>query len=303
MPDTHVSHRGIMTPDPVCLAPPSSAERDEEAARKYLLSLCWPQAMPLCPRCLNKKIYTLSGGRLRCSSCRYTFQPFSGRWINNGALSALQWLRLTRMFVAEYSPHRIKSELGISYNTVYKGLTAIRFAILAHAADAGQLIGPATGLDSYLKGKRLTGAPTKMRMDTIPVYGILRQGDMVFVDLLPGFQAETVFHFHMNFHLKIVRTGNLVYTDRYREYDAMVLCGNDTLPYAVIKKSEQPPFIDQQGGNFWPLAKVRLKRFRGISCQRFPLYLKELEFRHNNRNQSINDLLLAYLCDLVPEQH
>jgi transposase len=189
----------------------------------------------------------------------------------------------------------------MSYNTVYKGLTAMRFAILAHAVDARQLISSATGLNSYLKGKRLTGAPATMRMDTIPVYGIIHQGDMVFVDLLPGFQAETVFHFHMNFHLKLVRSGNMVYTDRYRDYDAMILCGNDTLPYGIIKKSEEPTFIDASNTDFWPEAKAALKKFRGISCQRFPLYLKELEFRFNNRGRDVFSLLLAYLCDLVPD--
>lgn len=301
MLDTHVCHRRMMQEQGnVHSNSLLDLEQNENAAREYLLSLCWPENEPLCPRCYNTRIYSLSGGRLRCSDCRYTFQPFSGRWINNGALTASEWLRLTRMFVAEYSPHQIKTEMDMSYNTVYKGLTALRFAILAHAADAGQLLSSSTGLDSYLKGKRLTGAPTKMRMDTIPVYGILRQGDMVFVDLMPGFQAETIFHFHMNFYLKLVRAGNLVYTDRYRDYDAMVLCGNDSLPYGIIRKSEDPPHIDVMGDTFWPEAKIRLKRFRGISCQRFPLYLKEIEFRFNNRNNDIGAILLSYLCDIVP---
>lgn len=300
MLDADVGHRRLNRTS-VASSFKQTLERDEDKAREYLLSLCWPESDPVCPRCLNTKIYDLSGGRLRCSSCRYTFQPFSGRWLNNGALTASEWITLTRMFVEEYSPHQIKTEMGMSYNTVYKGLTAIRFAILAHTADAQQLISPATGLDSYLKGKRLTGAPSTMRMDTIPVYGILRQGDMVFVDLLPGFQAETVFHFHMNFHLKLVRAGNMVYTDRYRDYDAMMLCGNDSLPYGVIKKSDEPAYIDASDNDFWPEAKAALKRFRGISCQRFPLYLKELEFRFNNRDKDIFSYLLNYLCDLVPD--
>lgn len=300
MLDTDVGHRRLI--DSAQKAPALlHLESDEDAAREYLLSQCWPESDPICPRCLNTKIYSLSGGRLRCSNCRYTFQPFSGRWLNNGALSASEWIRLTRMFVEEHSPHQIKTAMSMSYNTVYKGLTTIRFAILAHAADSSQLISPATGLDSYLRGKRLTGTPAAMRMDTIPVYGILRKGDMVFIDLLPGFQAETVFHFHMNFHLKMVRSGNFVYTDKYRDYDAMMLCGNDTLPYAVIKKSDEPTHIDAIDSDFWPEAKAALKRFRGISCQRFPLYLKELEFRFNNSTTDILPLLLAYLCDLVPD--
>lgn len=281
--------------------PPDMHEllHDEERARAYLLGLCWPDGKPRCPRCGEQRIYSLSGGRLRCAGCKYTFQPFSGRWINNGALSSSEWLQLTEMFVRELSPHQIKEALGLSYNTVYKALTALRFAILAHSADAAQLLGPETGLDSYLKGNRLTGGPKQMRQDTIPVFGLLRRDNFVFIDLMPGFQAETVFHFHLNFHLKLQRSGNLVYTDRFRDYAALVFCGNDSLPYGIIRRSDDLPFIDASRDEFWAMAKERLRSFRGISCQRFALYLKELEFRFNNRTRPIFEQLVAYLCDVV----
>lgn len=273
---------------------------DEDKAREYLLGQTWPQGDPFCPRCGHRKVYTLSGERLRCASCKYTFQPFSGRWINNGALACSEWLQLIDLFVKEHSVHQMKLALKLSYNTVYKALTAIRFAILAHAIDARQLISSATGLNSYLKGNRLTGGPKNMRMDTIPVYGILRNNDLVFIDLVPGFQAETLFHFHMNFHLKLIRTGNLVYTDRYKDYDALMFCGNDSLPNEIIRRYDEPPHIDAVKDDFWEFAQSRLKKFRGISCQRFPLYLKELEFRFNNRERPIEEMLAAYLCALVP---
>lgn len=272
---------------------------DEERARHWLLRLCWPDGESVCPRCSERRIYSLSGGRLRCSTCKYTFQPFSGRWINNGALSCTEWLRLTEMFLRELSPHQIKEELNLSYNTVYKALTALRFAILAHSSDAPQLLSAETGLDSYLKGNRLTGGPKQMRQDTIPVFGLLRKGKLVFIDLMPGFQAETVFHFHLNFHLKLQRAGNLVYTDRYRDYSALVFCGNDSLPYGIIRRSDSPPHIDEIQDEFWSMAKDRLRSFRGISCQRFALYLKELEFRFNNRSRPIYEQLATYLCDVV----
>lgn len=278
----------------------TTLHNDDDKAKEYLLSLTWPTGDSFCPRCGHRKVYTLSGERLRCASCKYTFQPFSGRWINNGALSPSEWLRLISLFVDECSVHQMKKQLSLSYNTVYKALTAIRFAILAHAIDARQLISSATGLDSYLKGNRLTGGPREMRMDTIPVYGILRRDGLVFIDLVPGFQAETLFHFHMNFHLKLIRTGNLVYTDRYKDYDALIFCGNDSLPYEIIRRYDEPPHIDAVNDEFWEYAQSRIKRFRGISCQRFPLYLKELEFRFNNRDKSISEILAAYLCALVP---
>ncbi len=273
----------------------------EAESRDYLLSLCWPHGEALCPRCSHRKIYSLSGRRMRCASCKYTFREFSGRWLNNGGLACSEWVALIKLFAEEKSVRRMTELLGLSHNTVYKALTAVRFSILAHALDAPQFLGPRTGLNSYLKGNRLTGGPKDMSMDTIPVYGILEKNGWVFIDLVPGLQAETVFHFHLNFHLKLVRSGNLVYTDRYREYDAMLFCGNDTLPYDCIRYYSAPARIDAMDSQFWAFARNRLKRFRGIPRRRFPLYLKELEFRFNNREQDLFPLLAQRLCGLVQE--
>lgn len=46
-------------------------------------------------------------------------------------------------------------------------------------------------------------------------------------------------------------------------------------------------------------ARRRCARY-GVSPQRFPLYLKELEFRYNHRHEDIFPRLVQYLCDLVP---
>ena len=37
------------------------------------------------------------------------------------------------------------------------------------------------------------------------------------------------------------------------------------------------------------------------SQENFPLYLKELEFRYNNRDRDLFELVAKYLCDLVPK--
>jgi len=41
-------------------------------------------------------------------------------------------------------------------------------------------------------------------------------------------------------------------------------------------------------------------KHHGISPKRFPLYLKELEFRYNHRHLDIFPILAKYLCDFVP---
>lgn len=38
---------------------------------------------------------------------------------------------------------------------------------------------------------------------------------------------------------------------------------------------------------FWSFAKGNLLKFHGLSPDNFPYYLKELEFRYNNRNENL----------------
>jgi transposase len=52
---------------------------------------------------------------------------------------------------------------------------------------------------------------------------------------------------------------------------------------------------------FWSYAKERLINHHGVSKQKFPLYLKEMEFRYNNRNTEIFHELSKYLANLVPD--
>jgi transposase len=59
--------------------------------------------------------------------------------------------------------------------------------------------------------------------------------------------------------------------------------------------------VDSLSGSFWAFARTRLRRFNGVTPRRFPLYLKELEFRYNHRGEDLFPLLADRLCALVPD--
>ena len=52
---------------------------------------------------------------------------------------------------------------------------------------------------------------------------------------------------------------------------------------------------------FWSYAKERLIKHHGVSKKKFPFYLKEMEFRYNNRNTAIFTQLAKYMANLVPD--
>ncbi len=267
-------------------------------AREVLLRRCWPNGEKACPRCHTPNPYALAEGRLRCGSCRYTFHDFTGRWLNLSGLSPAQWLNLAQAFALDASTREAAQAAGVSYNTAFKALTVLRLAILAQGADARQLLGPQTGLDSLFAGGKLCPAP-EARPGAVPVYGILSQGQHVFVDLVPELSAESVLHFNHNFHLRVMRLGHILLTDRYKTYDALILCGDDTLPYHYLLRHAGHPFAET-GCPFWLYARDRLRQFKGLSARRFPMYLKELELRFNRQGEDLLPLFLDALCAPVP---
>jgi transposase len=272
--------------------------KTENAARKYLLGFCFENHQRFCPRCKGKKLYRLADDRRRCSSCRYTFHDFSGRWINQGNLTAGQWLRLIKLFELELSIRKIAQQLRLSYNAAYKAVHTIRAAILAHSTDGDVFLGGEVEVDeSYFggkrKGKRGRGAAGK-----VPVFGILEREGRVFVEVLPTTRAKDV----LALTVKKVRRGSIVYTDRYRNYDALMFCGYRHLRVDHGKYFSRGRVYINGLESLWSYAKERIMKYHGVSPQRFPYYLKELEFRYNHRKEDLFSLIMKYLCNLVPKR-
>jgi transposase-like protein len=47
---------------------------------------------------------------------------------------------------------------------------------------------------------------------------------------------------------------------------------------------------------FWSFAKERLMKYHGVNPVKFPLYLKDLEFRYNNRHHDLYDAVVKSIC-------
>ena len=270
----------------------------EARARKYLLGKCFKNHQRICPRCRCRKLYKLQEGRYRCSRCQYTFQDFSGRWINRGRLSAVQWLSLIKLFELEVSVRKMSLQLGLSYRAVYGAVNAIRMAILSHAEDATTLLGGEIELDEAYFGGRRKGNRGRGAAGKVPVFGILEREGQVHVSVVPDVSAATL----LTLTVKKVRRGSVVYTDKFGSYNSLMFCG-----YRHLKVDHQKYFssgkvyINGLEG-FWSWAKERLIKHHGVSKNYFPLYLKELEFRYNNRHEDLFDQVATYLCDLVPKR-
>ena len=110
-------------------------------------------------------------------------------------------------------------------------------------------------------------------------------------------KAETL----LGLTVKKVRRGSIVYTDKYKTYDWLMFCGFRHLAVDHGKYfSSGKVYINGLEG-FWSFAKERLIKHHGVSRKFFPLYLKELEFRYNYRQQNLFNKICQFLCDFVPD--
>jgi transposase len=271
--------------------------RSEKKARIYLLEKCFKNHQRFCPKCSCRKLYKLADDRYRCSRCKYTFHDFSGRWINHGRLTCVQWLSLIKLFDLEVPARKMSQQMGLSYRAVYRAVIAIRLSILSHAQDAEELLG--RGIDeSYLGGNGTGKAALDRAAVAVPVFGILEKNGTVQATVLPDVTPEAL----LALPVKKVRRGSVVYTDKFESYDSLMFCGYQHLNVDHQKRfSSGKVYINSMEG-FWSWAKERFIKHHGVSKEHFPLYLKELEFRYNNRHSDIFDQVTDYLCDLVPKR-
>lgn len=193
----------------------------------------------------------------------------------------------------------IAEQTGLSYPTVLKAVHVIRKSIVLASPSPEHMpfLGGEVEMDeSYFggrrKGKRGRGAAGK-----VPVFGILERNGVVRVEAVSNVTASTL----LDMTVKTVRRGSIVYTDKFRGYDSLMFCG-----YRHIKIDHQKRFASGKvyiNGveGFWSYAEERLIKFHGISKEKFPLYLKEMEFRYNNRSKSLFYPIAQNLCNFVPD--
>ena len=272
--------------------------RSENKSRLYLRKFCWKKGHVFCSACRSYKIYRLSGKKYRCKRCGYTFHDFSNRWLSRLNISAKTWLWILKLFELEVSARKIAQQVGLSYPTALKAVNVIRTSIVANTSEADELLKGEIEMDETYFGGRHKGKRGRGSLNKVPVFGILERKGVVKVSVVRDVTAGSLVYMTV----KMVRRGSIVYTDKFRSYDALMFCGYRHLRIDHGKRfSRGKVYINGLEG-FWSYAKERLAKFHGVSKEKFPLYLKEMEFRYNNRRENLFNMLAQNICSLVSKR-
>jgi len=195
-------------------------------------------------------------------------------------LSNYQIRKVIEYFALELTAVQTSKHLKLNRKTVDRIYQTIREKI-ANYQEINQNIfhGEVEMDESYFGGRHKYNRGRSVK-SKIPVFGLLKRNGKVYTQIVPNVKRETL--------MKIIRTKvipeSLVYTDSWKSYDGLVLDG-----YKHFRINHSKKFVKGKKNHingiesFWSYAKNKLNKHYGIHPKRFYFYLKEQEFRFNNR--------------------
>jgi len=169
---------------------------------------------------------------------------------------------------------RINHKSAVYYFRRIRELIAVNLASSTEELFSGEVEVDESYFGSHRKGKRGRGAAAKT-----PVFGILMRGGKVFTQVVMNAKSETL----LPIINSKVRPDSIVYSDTWNGYNNL-----DVSDFRHMRINHSEQFADKQNHingieNFWRQAKSQMRKFNGIPKGNFELFLKECEWRFNNR--------------------
>jgi len=244
-----------------------------------------------CPNCNSKKYYVMTRGNLRCNKCKTNYKPFSNTQFNRINIDYSKWLVLIKLFDLGISARKATSEADVSYPTALHAFDAIRLSILKELAKSDHVLkGKIEEDEAYFGGKRKGNRGRGAKNKTI-VFGILERNGKIHVEIVKNVKAKTL----LASTIRKVKKGSIVYTDKWKGYDSLIFNGYKHLSVDHSKMFVKGNVYINGIEGFWSFAKENMAKHHGVSPSKFLLYIKEMEWRYNNRDEDTFSLLLDYM--------
>ena len=231
----------------------------------------------ICIFCDKYNLYKLKDKRLKCKNCN---KKYSIKKLKRD-------LEILYYFYLEISARRTAKELQLNYKLIHRKFMQFRKLIAEYCnQESNKLNGELEIDESYFGGKRKGQRGRGAKSKTI-VFGILERKGKIYTKIVENVSAETLMKEIENKADK----GSVFYTDGWKSYASLEQYGK----HNIIDHDKE--LVDKNHNHingiegFWSFAKERFHKYHGISKTNYPLYIKEMEFRFNHRNESVFNLL------------
>ena len=223
-------------------------------------------------------LYRLADKRVKCKHCKRYY-----------SLKKLRRdLEILYYFYLEVSARKASKELDIDYGVVHRKFMQFRKLIAEHCnQEAKKLNGELEIDESYFGGKR-KGNRGRGAANKAIVFGILERKGKIYTKIVENVSAETL----MSEIKNKTKKGSVFYTDGWKSYASLEQYGkHNIIDHDKVLVDKNHNHINGIEG-FWSFAKERFHKYHGIDKQNYPFYVKEMEFRFNNRNENVYKLLM-----------
>jgi len=230
-----------------------------------------------CVYCGQYGLYKLADRRVKCKHCKKRYS------LNQLKLD----LQILYYFYLELSARKTAKELNVNYRLVHRKFMQFRKKIADYCnREAKKLNGELEIDESYFGGKR-KGNRGRGAHNKAIAFGILERNGKVHTMIVENVSKETLMKEIENKTQK----GSVFYTDGWKSYASLEQYGkHNIIRHDKDEFAKEKNHINGIEG-FWSFAKERFHKYHGIKKNNYPFYLKEMEFRFNNRNESVFNLL------------
>lgn len=223
------------------------------------------------------------------------------RYLFRGRISERKFRDLLRLFALDITADRAAVLTGLHHNTALALFRLLRGRMADLAQEGCPFRGQVELDESYFGPTRTHGHRGRGNPRKTPVFGILERGGRVHCQIVKNCSKTTL----MAIVKGEVELSAEIVTDGFRSYDGLVEAGF-TRHHRINKywRRDRPVYVENGvhiNGieSFWSYAKRRHQKFNGLRRSRFPTFLKETEFRFNNREQDLYKILLTS-CRMKP---
>ena len=188
----------------------------------------------------------------------------------------------------EFTATQTSQLLHINRNTINRYYQLFRKAIVQYQDIQIEKIHGQVELDESYFGGRHKGNIGRSTKSKIPVFGILKRKGKVYTQIVTDVSARTL----KTIIKSRIRKGSTVYSDCWKSYEGLVFYG-----YEHHRINHNTTFVSGKKNHingiesFWSYIKNKLVKYYGVRPKYFYLYLKEYEFRFNNKGQDIESTI------------
>lgn len=215
----------------------------------------------------------------------------NNKYIIRSHVSERIFRKIVKCFCDDFDATQTSHITHVSRITINRLFDLFRKRIIELTTQDKKMRGSFEVDESYFGAKRIRGKRGRGAGGKIPVLGLLKRNGKVHVSIVKNCSKEALLPIIQGKVLSRSR----VYTDGWTSYDGLI-----TLGYKHYRihhhENEFARGKNHVNGieSFWSYTKRRMRKFNGIRKSKFPLHLKESEYRWNNRLNMYNDLLKSF---------